>query len=76
MIKSLVCLAWSLILLIGTFLPEGALYLVYHFVNPQTELARVLLSGIMLWFGVGVSLMFFIFGFIIWFTGIIKIIEA
>lgn len=56
---TVMCLAMAL-------LPELAMYGLYKFINPTTELARILMFAIFWIFGIGLCIGSAILSFIIW----------
>jgi len=76
MFKWVIGIGWSLLCLIVAVIPETALYLIFKFINPTTEMGRILTGGLLLWFGIGVSFLFLVIAFMLWVAGMKALSET
>lgn len=47
-------------------IPEAVMYILFHFINPTSEVGRIATGGLLLWFGTGLSILFAIGAFVLW----------
>ena len=71
----IVATLWTVFCIGLALIIPGIFYGIYHGIAPTTELGKIILSIACVYFGAGVSMVGGVVSFMLWISGLIKVLE-